>query len=931
MPVHGTRRPRSAGAPQWQGLRRSTPAGHPQDRLRRRVPQGGIQGDGVALAMATAMSAAVSARATAAAAIAGSRAKAGTSVLLNSPQLQKSGAVRALALPPTKTLETASAPFPVHFPCVQPATDHSNKTEISSSIRRPVPLDALAKAAFCVKPTADDLYAPAPAVLAKTQCALSAELGAGLTRPGSAPAPRGRGSAHGRSPTIQSKRNVDDLQDKPSEVVSVATFDMNADTTDATECQTQGTARHQVPPTICSADSIVSPNRPLPPASQRLRVGRLLRPATAGAGMDNQGNGRLLRPATAGNDDVNAKDAQGGPSRETRPATAGNCAYNRASDAQGGRARGFVRNTDLCKLRLSRLRAKGSGPPLLAALPEHLLVQALGSASAADDLMAVAESCKSLHGVVLHAALQRLQNMHANLEEIETEDGGSTFEPKRRLHGKAEFVASSIHDRLQSSAPEDAFHQNSQPLRQLKLLEQMEAVLRPSMSVMRQPVVLARACIGGSTSPRRACWRAQAMVAGCNRSADDIGRVFSDRGRYAAGVEFQNPSPHYRVSCETLLLSPLSSLRDTRANIMSVVCGRDHLVLLDTDGHAWALGDPRAAGVAIPSQPQMRDQGAARPELLTQATPVAALWMVRLAKVACGNGHTAAIEAGSGVVYTWGRVLAKPHAETSGQELAWQLPEIHPAFASACVDIAAGDGHLAVACANGDMYAWGENHNGQCARDPIAEASGPHGPESANPQFQETPRPQFVPTPAKAGFGLERAVARRVACGRYHTVVLSSNGSVYTFGDGLSGQLGRNHASGEGWKPACVKLTSSSEEAPVLVAQVACGDDHTICLTDAGRLVAFGSGQHGQLCTGGVKNYRSPTLVRNRTGIREVVAGSNWTLLRYKSGKVFLAGTLAARQSNRRDDMGFDGSEEERGCCADEDNRLLRQLVAPIV
>merc|ERR1712194_772581 len=102
--------------------------------------------------------------------------------------------------------------------------------------------------------------------------------------------------------------------------------------------------------------------------------------------------------------------------------------------------------------------------------------------------------------------------------------------------------------------------------------------------------------------------------------------------------------------------------------------------------------------------------------------------------------------------------------------------------------IAAGDAHVAATSLTGDTYFWGQNHHEQCARDPVEDDTN-----------------SFLASPTLA------------------------EGSVYTFGAGLSGQLGHavcsNKAKGAPWLPAYVPLVAEEKTpgsaVPVLVVQVA--------------------------------------------------------------------------------------------------------------
>jgi len=281
------------------------------------------------------------------------------------------------------------------------------------------------------------------------------------------------------------------------------------------------------------------------------------------------------------------------------------------------------------------------------------------------------------------------------------------------------------------------------------------------------------------------------------------------------------------------------------APVRSVACGHQHAVLLDSRGLTWALGEARASGVSSL-------------DFLSEPTFLVTLKSVSMKKVACGNRHTVAMST-DGNVYSWGRDVVSPL-------LAWQLPDPRRSLALEAVDVAAGDSHISVVTLTGDVHVWGHNHHGQCARAPDS-------------------RPCVSSARSPASTGL---VARRTACGRYHTVVLTVEGAVYTFGASMSGQLGRHTGdSAPSWQAGRVEPPSSR----FLVIQVCCGDEHTLCLSDVGRIYAFGSSERGQLCLGGVKTHRLPVMVRTLGNICEIASGGEWSLVRDRDNRVFLAGS----------------------------------------
>lgn len=85
---------------------------------------------------------------------------------------------------------------------------------------------------------------------------------------------------------------------------------------------------------------------------------------------------------------------------------------------------------------------------------------------------------------------------------------------------------------------------------------------------------------------------------------------------------------------------------------------------------------------------------------------------------------------------------------------------------AACTDVAAGGAHSLVLAGDGSVLSFGLNDRGQLGHSPRAE---------------EVPEPREVLLP-------EAAVA--VAAGDFHSLALTADGRVWTWGDGTGGALG---------------------------------------------------------------------------------------------------------------------------------------------
>ncbi|KER24319.1 hypothetical protein T265_14454, partial [Opisthorchis viverrini] len=156
--------------------------------------------------------------------------------------------------------------------------------------------------------------------------------------------------------------------------------------------------------------------------------------------------------------------------------------------------------------------------------------------------------------------------------------------------------------------------------------------------------------------------------------------------------------------------------------------------------------------------------------------------------------------------------------------------------------ISAGGVHSAVLTISGTLYVWGGNKYGQLGLEPIETVasetvSGSRSSIEIAPQHSVS-----VPTAVRSLKG-QRAVF--VDCGESHTVVLTEEGGVFTYGGNQFGQLGH----GESSKSVSIpRKVADLMDNPT--TQVACGRMHTLVLVPSlGCVYAFGAGSEGQLGT----------------------------------------------------------------------------------
>ncbi|XP_052190619.1 PH, RCC1 and FYVE domains-containing protein 1-like isoform X2 [Diospyros lotus] len=208
-----------------------------------------------------------------------------------------------------------------------------------------------------------------------------------------------------------------------------------------------------------------------------------------------------------------------------------------------------------------------------------------------------------------------------------------------------------------------------------------------------------------------------------------------------------------------------------------------------------------------------------------------------------------------GDVYVWGEVWcdttdeSMPSYPTKTDVL---IPK--PLESNVVLDvhqIACGFRHLALVTRQGEVFTWGEESGGRLG----------HGIE------KDFSRPRLVEFLAVTNIEL-------VACGEYHSCALSLSGDLYTWGDGAHnvGLLGHG-TNVSHWIP---KRVSGLLEG-LQVLSVACGTWHSAVVTTEGKLFTFGDGTFGALGHGDRESVPYPREVHSLSGLRTMkVACGVW-------------------------------------------------------
>ncbi|GAM22069.1 hypothetical protein SAMD00019534_052440 [Acytostelium subglobosum LB1] len=346
----------------------------------------------------------------------------------------------------------------------------------------------------------------------------------------------------------------------------------------------------------------------------------------------------------------------------------------------------------------------------------------------------------------------------------------------------------------------------------------------------------------------------------------------------------------------------------------TVKFGNNFAIMLTDTGHLYSWGLSSYGKLGHRSKKD-----------LSIPTPISALKNKQIVAIACGKDHTLALDE-IGIVHAWGNGSGGRLGVGNTEAGFIDTPTIIPFFGDKSVTaISCGQDFSMALCSGGQLYSWGKGTMGNLGY------MGENGFD-----FQVTPKLVENLPPIS-----------QVSCGNWHTIVLSEEGEVYTFGSNKDGRLGvpiKTCASSS--TPQLVKfdkkikkigagsnfnavLTDTSNFIytwgcnansqlgvlleghdkftatpqlvqallPYPVSSIEVGYEHVMVLTDNGEVITFGNNSNSQCGEGeAIKELCNFTKIRTpaNSTVFKIAAGGNSSLISLTSGHSLFGTELAS-------------------------------------
>ncbi|MDF2713359.1 MAG: S-layer protein [Paenibacillus sp.] len=184
--------------------------------------------------------------------------------------------------------------------------------------------------------------------------------------------------------------------------------------------------------------------------------------------------------------------------------------------------------------------------------------------------------------------------------------------------------------------------------------------------------------------------------------------------------------------------------------------------------------------------------------------------------------------------------------------------------------VSAGYSHTLVLTVTGDVYSFGSGANGRLGHGDLNDRN----------------------SPTKIT-GLAGKTVTSIAAGKEHSLVLTDTGEIFSFGNGILGQLGHGDTAQQNVPEQIIGIPP--------IQAISAGGFHSLALTEAGEVYSFGHGGFGRTGHDNTAHLYSPVKIATLSNIKAISAGETFSLALASTGDVYSFGFGAFGQLGHGD------------------------------
>jgi alpha-tubulin suppressor-like RCC1 family protein len=280
-----------------------------------------------------------------------------------------------------------------------------------------------------------------------------------------------------------------------------------------------------------------------------------------------------------------------------------------------------------------------------------------------------------------------------------------------------------------------------------------------------------------------------------------------DNGRGWLGIQGVTLAP---------ILTQMTTTNIIGKTPIQVSCGEAHTVVLMSDGTIYSCGRDYGDG-------WLGIEEVSLAPILTQMTTTNIIGKTPI-QVACGTYHTVVLMSDD-TLYVCGDTDRQLGIEGVDEVPILTQMTTTNIIGKTPIQVSCGFQHTVVLMSDGTLFGCGYNYAGQLGIEEVYIAR--------------------ILTPMTTTNIPSGIVPIQVACGNEHTVVLMSDGTIYSCGyDDGNGWLG---IEGVNQAPILTQMTTTHIPSGIVPIQVSCGINHTVVLMSNGTIYSCGQNDYKQL------------------------------------------------------------------------------------